>query len=117
LRSPERQGNRIEPYASALHWNESEKMAQLAKRYYARLRQQLPMHIATGENLYTPLGFEPFLGRQGGGFIMPDLLHCSGIRETQDAAHRRVLHRAARRQGWPYPGADDARVGLGPPDG
>jgi hypothetical protein len=83
LRSPECQGNHIEPYASALHWNESEKMAQLAKRYYARLRQQLPMHIATGENLYTPHGFEPFLGRQGGDFTMPDLLHCSGIRETQ----------------------------------
>jgi D-galactarolactone cycloisomerase len=152
------QRDRIEAYASDLHWDEPEGMADLAKRYveagfrfvkthlgaeadadlrrleaireavgpdiglmidvntafdrdtalerglayaafeplwyeeplpphdhqgYAWLRHQLPMHIATGENLYTTHGFEPLLARQGCDFIMPDLLRCGGIREAQ----------------------------------
>jgi L-alanine-DL-glutamate epimerase-like enolase superfamily enzyme len=50
---------------------------------YAWLRHQLPMHIATGKNLYTMHGFEPLLARQGCDFIMPDLLRCGGIHEAR----------------------------------
>jgi L-alanine-DL-glutamate epimerase-like enolase superfamily enzyme len=149
---------RIEAYASGLHWDEPEAMAELAKRYvdagfrflkthigaepegdlarleairnavgpdigllidvntafdrdaalargreyaafeplwyeeplppydfqgYAWLRQQLPMHLAAGENLYTVHGFEPLLARQGCDFIMPDILRCGGFRQAQ----------------------------------
>ncbi len=115
LRSPERQGNCIEPYASTLHWNESEKMAQLARHYDARLRQQLSMQIAMGENLYTPLGFETFLGRQGGGFIMPDLLHCSGIRETQHIEGFFIALLVVKDGHIQVPTTPG--LGLGPPDG
>lgn len=49
----------------------------------AWLRHQLPMHIASGENLSTTHGFEPLLARQACDFITPDILRCGGIRQTQ----------------------------------
>jgi D-galactarolactone cycloisomerase len=63
-------------------WYE-EPLAPYDFQGYAWLRQQLPMHLATGENLYTTHGFEPLLARQGCDFIMPDILRCGGIRQAQ----------------------------------
>ncbi len=50
---------------------------------HAWLRQQLPMPIATGENLYTTYGFEPLWNPQACDFVMPDVLRCGGIDQTR----------------------------------
>jgi len=54
------------------------------------LRDALPMHIATGENLYTTHGFEPLFAAGGCDYVMPDVLRCGGIAQTMaicQAAH------------------------------
>jgi L-alanine-DL-glutamate epimerase-like enolase superfamily enzyme len=49
---------------------------------HAWLRNQLPMPIATGENLYTVDGVMPMFACGGCDYIMPDILRCGGIRQT-----------------------------------
>ncbi len=49
---------------------------------HAWLREQLPVPIAAGENLYTTYGFAPMFACHGCDYIMPDILRCGGIRQT-----------------------------------
>lgn len=60
---------------------------------HAWLRNQLPIPIATGENLYTVYGFAPMLAARGCDYIMPDILRCGGIQQT------RLICEAADRAG------------------
>jgi D-galactarolactone cycloisomerase len=60
---------------------------------HAWLREQLPMPIAAGENLYTVYGFEPMFACRGCDYVMPDILRCGGIRQT------RLICEAAEREG------------------
>jgi L-alanine-DL-glutamate epimerase-like enolase superfamily enzyme len=50
---------------------------------HAWLRERLPMPIATGENLYTVHGFAPLFACRGCDYVMPDILRCGGLRQTQ----------------------------------
>lgn len=50
---------------------------------HAWLRKQLPIPIATGENLYTVYGFAPLLACGGCDYAMPDILRCGGIEQTR----------------------------------
>ncbi len=50
---------------------------------HAWLRRQLPMPIASGENLYTLHGFEPIFACKGCDYIMPDILRCGGILQAR----------------------------------
>lgn len=65
---------------------------------HAWLREQLPFKIATGENLYTELGFEPLFAAKACDFVMPDLLRCGGVDQS-----RRVCVAAARHGVIPTP--------------
>jgi len=47
------------------------------------LRDHLGLKIATGENLYTTHGFEPLFAAGGCDYVMPDILRCGGIAQTQ----------------------------------
>lgn len=75
-------------------WYE-EPVAPLDYQGHAWLRDQLPMKIATGENLYTVHGFEPLLEARGCDYVMPDILRCGGLAETmrisQAAAERGIV--------------------------
>lgn len=50
---------------------------------HAWLRQNLPIPIAVGENLYTTHGFQPMLFVGGCDYVMPDISRSGGIRQTQ----------------------------------
>lgn len=63
-------------------WYE-EPIAPLDVRGHAWLRSQLPLKIATGENLYTTYGFEPLFECGGCDYCMPDILRCGGIEQTR----------------------------------
>jgi L-alanine-DL-glutamate epimerase-like enolase superfamily enzyme len=64
-------------------WYE-EPISPLDWEGHAWLRRQLaPMPIATGENLYTTHGFDPFLRATACDYLMPDILRCGGIGETR----------------------------------
>lgn len=74
----------IEPF-----WYE-EPVAPLDHVGHALLRDRLDCAIATGENLYTTHGFEPFFQHHACDFAMPDILRCGGIAQTRlicEAAH------------------------------
>jgi D-galactarolactone cycloisomerase len=60
---------------------------------HAWLREQLPIPIAAGENLYTVEGFAPMFACRGCDYVMPDILRCGGIRQT------RLICEAAARAG------------------
>lgn len=59
---------------------------------HAWLRQELPMRIATGENLYATLGFQPLWEAQACDFVMPDILRCGGIDQTRQICQAAVSH-------------------------
>lgn len=69
--------------AFRLFWYE-EPISPLDWQGHAWLRRQLaPMPIATGENLYTTHGVEPFLSSAACDYLMPDILRCGGIDQTR----------------------------------
>ena len=63
-------------------WYE-EPLAPLDWQGHAWLRRELPLKIATGENLYTTHGFEPLLSGGGCDYLMPDILRCGGLDQTR----------------------------------
>ena len=64
------------------YWYE-EPLSPLDGQGHAWLRRDLPLKIATGENLYASEGFEPLLACRGCDFVMPDILRCGGIEQTR----------------------------------
>ena len=80
--------DRIEAYASDLHWEEVERMTETAASYiergfrHAQRPEALPIKIATGENLYTTHGFDPLFAAEGCDYAMLDILRCGGIEQT-----------------------------------
>lgn len=73
------------------YWYE-EPIAPLDFAGHAWLRSQLPMPIATGENLYTRHGFEPFLESPSCDYLMPDILRCGGLGETMQVCAAAAKH-------------------------
>jgi L-alanine-DL-glutamate epimerase-like enolase superfamily enzyme len=74
---------------------------------HAWLRQQLPLKIATGENLYLTHGFEPLWAHGACDYAMPDVLRCGGLEQA------RQICQAALRQGViPSPHNFSSGVGL-----
>ena len=74
-------------------WYE-EPLSPLDWEGHAWLRRELPMKIATGENLYLTSGFEPLWACQGCDYVMPDILRCGGLAETRricEAAQRHAI--------------------------
>jgi L-alanine-DL-glutamate epimerase-like enolase superfamily enzyme len=59
---------------------------------HAWLRQQLPVKIATGENLYVTQGFEPLWTHRACDYVMPDILRCGGIEQTRQICQAAVRH-------------------------
>jgi L-alanine-DL-glutamate epimerase-like enolase superfamily enzyme len=73
------------------YWYE-EPVCPLDAAGHAWLRQQLPLKIATGENLYATYGFEPFWSPQACDYIMPDILRCGGLEQTRQICQAAVTH-------------------------
>ena len=65
-------------------WYE-EPVCPLDYEGHAMLREALGVKIATGENLYTSYGFAPLYAAGGCDYVMPDILRCGGLVETQKA--------------------------------
>jgi L-alanine-DL-glutamate epimerase-like enolase superfamily enzyme len=59
---------------------------------HAWLRQQLPMKLATGENLYLTQGFEPLWTQQACDYVMPDILRCGGLEQTRQICLAAAQH-------------------------
>jgi L-alanine-DL-glutamate epimerase-like enolase superfamily enzyme len=74
---------------------------------HAWLRQQLPVKIATGENLYLTQGFEPLWTHQACDYVMPDVLRCGGLEQT-----RRICRAALNHGIIPSPHNFSSGVGL-----
>jgi L-alanine-DL-glutamate epimerase-like enolase superfamily enzyme len=72
-------------------WYE-EPLSPLDWQGHRWLREQLPLKIATGENLYTVHGFEPLLAGAGCDYVMPDILRCGGIEQTRQICDLAVRH-------------------------
>jgi L-alanine-DL-glutamate epimerase-like enolase superfamily enzyme len=87
-------------------WYE-EPLSPLDWQGHAWLRQELPLKIATGENLYTTHGFEPLLSGHGCDYAMPDILRCGGLEQT-----RQICQAAARQGIVPSPHNYSSGVGL-----
>ena len=73
-------------------WYE-EPLSPLDHEGHRWLRDQLPLRIAAGENLYLTQGFEPLWACHGCDYVMPDVLRCGGLEQS-----RRICQ-AARRHG------------------
>ncbi len=82
-------------------------MAPLDFAGHASLREQLPLKISTGENLYLEEGFEPLWAAEGCDYVMPDILRCGGIEQT-----RRICIAAAKHGIVPSPHNFSSGVGL-----
>lgn len=70
-------------------WYE-EPICPLDTQGHAWLREQLPLKIATGENLYLTHGFESLWTTKACDYAMPDILRCGGLEQTRQicrAAH------------------------------
>jgi L-alanine-DL-glutamate epimerase-like enolase superfamily enzyme len=70
-------------------WYE-EPICPLDVQGHAWLRGQVPLKIATGENLYLTYGFEPFWAAKACDYAMPDILRCGGLEQARQicqAAH------------------------------
>lgn len=87
-------------------WYE-EPVSPLDAESHAWLREQLPMPIATGENLYTTHGFEPLWTHGACDYVMPDMLRCGGIEQT-----RRICQAATEHGIVPSPHNFSSGVGL-----
>ncbi len=74
-----------------LFWYE-EPVAPLDFEGHARLRDALPMKIATGENLYTTHGFDPLFAAKGCDYAMPDILRCGGIQQARQICEAAVAN-------------------------
>lgn len=72
-------------------WYE-EPLAPLDYRGHAQLRQELAMPIVTGENLYLREGFQPLWEAAACDYVMPDILRCGGLRQTQYICQDAVSH-------------------------
>jgi L-alanine-DL-glutamate epimerase-like enolase superfamily enzyme len=72
-------------------WYE-EPIAPLDARGHAWLRSQLPLKIATGENLYTTYGFDPLFDCGGCDYCMPDILRCGGLEQTRQICEAAARH-------------------------
>jgi D-galactarolactone cycloisomerase len=73
------------------YWYE-EPVSPLDAAGHAWLREQLPMPIATGENLYTTHGFEPLWTARGCDYVMPDILRCGGIEQARQICQAAAQH-------------------------
>ncbi len=74
-----------------LFWYE-EPVAPLDFEGHAKLRDALPMKIATGENLYTTHGFAPLFAAMGCDYAMPDILRCGGIQQARQICEAAVAN-------------------------
>jgi L-alanine-DL-glutamate epimerase-like enolase superfamily enzyme len=59
---------------------------------HAWLRGQLPVKIATGENLYLTEGFAPLWAHGACDYVMPDILRCGGLEQTRQICRAAVGH-------------------------
>ena len=48
---------------------------------YAKLANELGMHIAGGESLFSRFDFQPFIDRGGFDVVQPDIARCGGLTE------------------------------------
>jgi L-alanine-DL-glutamate epimerase-like enolase superfamily enzyme len=72
-------------------WYE-EPVPPLDAQGHAWLRRQLPLKIATGENLYLTHGFEPLWAAAGCDYAMPDILRCGGLEQTRQICQAAAAH-------------------------
>jgi L-alanine-DL-glutamate epimerase-like enolase superfamily enzyme len=73
------------------YWFE-EPIAPLDASEHAWLRSQLPMQIATGENLYLTHGFEPLWAHRACDYAMPDILRCGGLDQARRICGAAIMH-------------------------
>lgn len=59
---------------------------------HAQLRRELPLKIATGENLYTSAGFEPLWAAEACDYVMPDILRCGGLEQARQICSHAIRH-------------------------
>ena len=57
-----------------------------------RIRQAVPMPIASAESIFSLEGFQPFLSRRVVDVLMPDVKHAGGLLETRNIAAAARLH-------------------------
>jgi L-alanine-DL-glutamate epimerase-like enolase superfamily enzyme len=82
-------GNALLPFHP--YWFE-EPVSPLDAQGHGWLRKQLPLKIATGENLYLTHGFEPLWAYRACDYVMPDILRCGGLEQTRQICLAAIEH-------------------------